>query len=70
MRINLKCYTISSISYMESAGIINEIWRSVDLYPNYQVSNIGRLILEESGILERVRYYDLRRSVTDMSETT
>ena len=34
---------------MESAGIINEIWRSVDLHPNYQVSNIGRIRNTRTG---------------------
>jgi hypothetical protein len=38
---------------MESAGIINEIWRSVDLYPNYQVSNIGRIRNTRTGKILR-----------------
>ena len=34
---------------MESAGIINDIWRSVSSYPSYQVSNIGRVRNTETG---------------------
>ena len=36
---------------MESAGIINEIWRSVSGFPNYQISNIGRIRRTETGII-------------------
>ena len=34
---------------MEAAGIINEIWRSVSGYANYQVSNIGRVRNTKTG---------------------
>ena len=38
---------------MESAGVINEIWRSVSGYPNYQVSNIGRIRRADTGTILR-----------------
>ena len=34
---------------MEAAGIINECWRSIDGYTNYQVSNIGRVRHTKTG---------------------
>ena len=34
---------------MEAAGIINECWRSIDGYTNYQVSNIGHIRQTKSG---------------------
>ena len=34
---------------MESAGINNEFWRSIDLHPNYQISNIGRIRKNRTG---------------------
>ena len=36
---------------MESAGIINEVWCSVSGFPNYQISNIGRIRRTETGII-------------------
>ena len=37
------------ITNMEAAGIINECWRSIDGYANYQVSNIGRVRNTKTG---------------------
>ena len=34
---------------MDSAGIINEIWRSINGFPDYQVSNIGRVRNANTG---------------------
>ena len=34
---------------MESAGIINEIWRTITGFVNYQVSNIGRVRNTHTG---------------------
>ena len=34
---------------MESAGIINEIWRTITGFENYQVSNIGRVRNTRTG---------------------
>ena len=34
---------------MESAGIINEIWRTITGFVNYQVSNIGRVRNTNTG---------------------
>ena len=38
---------------MDSAGIINEIWRSIDGFPDYQVSNIGRVRNADNGRIIR-----------------
>ena len=34
---------------MDSAGIINEIWRSINGFPDYQVSNIGLVRTAKTG---------------------
>ena len=36
--------------------VINEEWRSIDGYLNYQVSNIGRVRNANTGIILRPRY--------------
>jgi hypothetical protein len=38
---------------MESAGIINEIWRTITGFVNYQVSNIGRVRDTATGTILR-----------------
>ena len=43
---------------MESAGIINEIWRTITGFVNYQISNIGRVRNADTGRI--LKPYDSR----------
>ena len=38
---------------MESAGITNEMWRTITVFVNYQVSNIGRVRNTDTGMILR-----------------